>query len=117
MTEINLEKWLARFAEQSHEDRVMTIVEDGSCLDMLISMARECLALRAEVERLRILIEKLQPASGPATNAGNCNQRDGGGCDDFIRGTPTTGNCDGDGHYECKECFHFARTTEGGRDE
>ena len=36
--------------------------------DMAVELARE-------VIRLRILTEKMQPASESATNAGNCNQR------------------------------------------
>lgn len=30
-------------------------------------------------------------------------QRDGGGCDRFRRGVPS-GDCVGDGHYQCREC-------------
>lgn len=33
--------------------------------------------------------------------------RDGGGCDHFRRGTPS-GTCDGDGHYECRECSEWS---------
>ena len=33
--------WAERFESMSHEDRVMTIVEDGSTLDALIAEARQ----------------------------------------------------------------------------
>ena len=36
--------------------------------------------------------------------------RDGGGCDLFSRGKPM-GDCDGDGHYECKECVSYSGRT------
>jgi calcineurin-like phosphoesterase family protein len=32
--------------------------------------------------------------------------RDGGGCDSFVCGKPR-GECEGDGHYECRECVEY----------
>jgi hypothetical protein len=40
------------------------------------------------------------------------DERDGGGCDAFERGAPS-GDCEGDGHYECRECR--SRAAAGGQ--
>lgn len=51
----NREAWIASFAEQNHDDQMMTLVEDGSCVDVLVGMvqdsARLTAALAAERER------------------------------------------------------------------
>jgi hypothetical protein len=91
----------------------MAIVFEQGDMDLITAYRTAAPALAREVQRLREELDaargnnaQLQPVSSPATDAWNCNQRDGGGCDHFERGKPD-GHCSGDGHYECKECELF----------
>lgn len=43
---------------------------------------------------------------GVCKTIANGDGRDGGGCDSFVRGKPR-GECEGDGHYECRECVEY----------
>lgn len=48
---MNESKWLNNFAAQSHDERMMTLVEDGSCLDLLVEMARRTAEANATIDR------------------------------------------------------------------
>lgn len=57
--------------------------------------------LLRHARRLRKLVVALQEKTKPASS-----ERDG--CGLFTRGTPS-GDCEGDGHYMCKECALWKR--------
>lgn len=64
------------------------------------------------LEHVKELERQLQPTSGNATCSEDCNQREG--CDHFVSG-PTGlpgGDCDGDGHYMCRECVLWSGKRE-----
>lgn len=53
-------------------------------------------SLRAWEQRAKHVVAAIDKPS-------QVESRDGGGCAHFKRGTPS-GDCEGDGHYECREC-------------
>ncbi len=95
--------------ERCQKDRDYWIEELDRCQENRDSIAAERgLAL----EHVKELERQLQPASGNATCSQDCNQREG--CDHFVSG-PTGlpgGDCDGDGHYMCRECVLWSGKRE-----
>lgn len=80
--------WAARFAAMSHEDRVMTIVEDGSTLDALIAEASDALALpRDEGWAVRALYAAASWQPERMWSLAGTMERKGGICEaQYLRG-------------------------------
>jgi hypothetical protein len=93
-----------------HVGRVVRVVRDAERRELspqqsrmeLIHMMRGIRMHNGEdtipVKRSEVTVS----AEGEAVEDG----RDGGGCEMFSRGKPD-GECEGDGHYECKECVLY----------